>query len=174
MDWCHRSWGIPVLLFRSLPSIQPEEQEDDSHLPAASQNASGKINKYKSKNNMTQNRSESDFAAASSGSHANSSAAEEVRPNAVCWRDQSREVSRWVFRQEVTSGQLLLSQMFVFGFQWGESAAAQRSPDQTRDLLHPLRHLPHSGEAQDHHLQEPFQESVSQTSQLCPLLNVKS
>lgn len=45
MDWCHCSWGISVVLFWSLPSIQPEEQEDDSHLPAASQNAPGKKKK---------------------------------------------------------------------------------------------------------------------------------
>lgn len=65
---------------------------------------------------MTQNRYESDVFAASSGSHADSSAAEEIRPYAVCWRDQSCEVSRRVVRQGVTSGQLGLSQMFVFWF----------------------------------------------------------
>lgn len=42
MDWCPCSWGVPLLLFRPLPSIQPEEQEDDSYLPAARQDAAGK------------------------------------------------------------------------------------------------------------------------------------
>lgn len=46
-------------------------------------------------------------------------------------------------------------------FQRRESAAPERGLGQTRDLLHPLWDLPHPGEAQDHHLQEPVQESVS-------------
>ena len=49
----------------------------------------------------------------------------------------------------------------LIAFQWRESAAPERGLGQTRDLLHPLWDFSHSGKAQDHYLQEPVQESVS-------------
>lgn len=39
--FCLCSGGLPVVLFPSLSSLQSEEQEDDSHLPAAREDAAG-------------------------------------------------------------------------------------------------------------------------------------
>lgn len=39
--FCLCSGGLLVVLFPSLSSLQSEEQEDDSHLPAASEDAAG-------------------------------------------------------------------------------------------------------------------------------------
>ncbi|XP_045833972.1 PCI domain-containing protein 2 isoform X3 [Meles meles] len=82
-------------------------------------------------------KDDSDIFASSqnaAGSHADHRAAEEVPSHAVRRSHQSRQRRR--------------------------PPAPERGADEARDLLHPLWHLPHPREAEDHHLQEPFQESV--------------
>ncbi len=62
----------------------------------------------------------------------------------------------------------------ILFLQFRKSAAAEWGAEEERGLLHQVRHLPDPGEVENHHLQKPLQESVSDSksrivmSEKCP------
>lgn len=126
-----------------------------------------------------------------SGPYANSSALKKVWPYAVCWSNKVCEV--WcllfcfVFKKywvksvslgwlrkagEAYSYQVILSfpigvrpsRFFIsFSLQWRKSSPFEWCSDKAWDLLYSMWNLSYPWEAENHHIQESLQESVSIT-----------